>query len=315
MRTRNGHVALNKHRLRESRPRFSDGAPVRRVVALLRPGGSLERLQELPQNGDWSIEYADITNRLELRDLLGRVRPRVIMNLAGERHRASIELLETLFHGLAQVRGARLIHTSSAWVLPAGDRLDESVVLEPRSVHAEIKAQEDRLLPVLHEKTGVPWINLRLFNIFGKYEKTSRLLPYLVSSLVQGKVAELSSGDQVRDFNDVDDMARAYLLALQADESACGMVYHVGSGRGTKLRQFAMTVADVTGNAGLIRFGARETPDQDLPCLVADPARARQILQWSAPDDLEVRIRETAEWWLEGRQASTQAGPSDFSHR
>jgi dolichol-phosphate mannosyltransferase len=169
-----------------------------------------------------------------------------------ERYRVNIAPLETLFEGLVGVPGSRLIHTSSAWVLGAGDGLDESARLDPRSAHAENKAQVDRLLPILHEKTGVPWINLRLFNIFGKYEHPSRLLPYLVSRFTQGRVAKLSHGDQVRDFNDVEDIARAYLLALQADESACGTVYHIGSGRGTSVRDFAMKVADVTGNSGVV---------------------------------------------------------------
>jgi nucleoside-diphosphate-sugar epimerase len=158
------------------------------------------------------------------------------------------------------------------------------------------------LLPILQEKTGVDWVNLRLFNIFGEYENTSRVLPYLVSCLTQGRVAELSHGDQIRDFNDVKDIAQAYLLALQADESACNRVYHIGSGRGTSLRDFAMAVAEVTGNPHLIRFGAKQTWDQDLPCLVADPARAQRILHWTPAGALEARIRRTVEWWLERRK-------------
>jgi len=291
-------------------PKFSDGTPVKRLVALLRPGGSLERLQEIPGTGDWSIESADMTNRSEFRSLLGRVRPRAVLHLAldraaycdlpeAESSRVNIAPLETIFDGLVGVPGARVIHTGSAWILQAGERLDENTRIEARSVFTENKARVDRLLPTLHEKTGVNWINLRLFNIFGKYESASRLLPYLVLSLSRGKVAELSHGDQIRDFNDVEVIARAYWLALQADESACGNVYHVGSGRGMSVRDFAATVAEVTGNAGLIRFGVRKTPDQELHCLVADPTRTQRILHWSPAPDLELCIRRAAEWWIE----------------
>lgn len=303
-------VRLFVRSLSETQPNFSDGAPVKRVVALLRPGGSRERLQELPTVGSWSIEYADIASRSELQDVLRRIRPRAILHLAfdgvtyrdpqeAEGYLVNVAPLETLFESLAGVPGARLIHTSSAWVLQAGDRLDESARLELRSVYAKHKAQAERLLPILHEKTGVNWINLRLFNIFGKYENPSRLLPYLVSRLTQRKVAALSLGDQIRDFTDVDDIARVYLTALQADESACGTVYHIGSGCGTSLREFAMTVAEVTGNANLIRFGTSETRDEDMPCLVADPARAQRILGWSPPSDLEMCIQRAVRWWLE----------------
>ncbi len=311
-------VRLLVRSLSEARLQFPDGTPLEHVVAVLRPGGSRERLQELPPAGNWSIEYADLTNRAHLRDLFARVRPRAVLHLAvergiyrelpeAERYRLNIAPLEMLFEGLSGVPGARLIHTSSAWVLQAGERLDEGARLELRMPYAENKAAAERLLPLFQAKTGVQWINLRLFNIFGRYEHETRLLPYLVSRLAQRKVAKLSSGEMVRDFSDVEEIARAYLLALQAGEDACGKVYHIGSGRGTSIREFAMTVAEVTGNAHLIRFGATATPDQHIACQVADPTRAQRVLQWVPAGDLEARIHKTVRWWLE-RRSTASAG-------
>src|SRR2546426_408170 len=77
-------VRLFVKSLRATPAKFSDGTPVKRVVALLRPGGSLERLQELCEAEYWSIEYADIANPSELQDLLGRIRPRAILHLASQ---------------------------------------------------------------------------------------------------------------------------------------------------------------------------------------------------------------------------------------
>lgn len=296
---------------KDNLPKFADDTPVRHVVALLRPGGSTERLEELRDYGNWSVEHADLTTRRELLDLIKRIHPRAILHVAvdrriygdlseSEKNRLNITPLETLFDGLTGVPGARVIHTGSAWVLPTGDRLGEGVTPKPGSAYGDSKLLADRSLPLLQEKTGVNWINLRLFNIFGKYEGRSRLLPYLVSRLMLGKPAELSSGNLVRDFTDVDDIARAFVLALQADEIACGSVYHIGSGRGMSLREFSLTVASVTGNGGLIRFGARESRDEYLSSQVADPALAKRVLNWSAAEDLEARICRTAKWWLEG---------------
>jgi nucleoside-diphosphate-sugar epimerase len=312
-------VRLLVKSLRNASLRFWDGSPVKHVVALLRPGGSTERLEELPRSNDWSIEYADMADRKQLGGLLNRARPKAVLHVAAareifgdlteaERNQVNVTPLEILFEGLVGVPGARLIHTSSAWVLPAGERLDEGSELEPLSAYAENKAQLDKLLPILHKRTGVNWINLRLFNMFGKYENESRLLPYLVSRLTMSKVANLSSGDQIRDFSDVEDVARSYLLALQADESICGNVYHIGSGRGITLRDFSSAVADVTGNSHLIHYDTIETRDQYLPCQVADPTRAGRFLHWFPAGDLEDRIRETVRWWLRRWRAVTRSG-------
>lgn len=303
-------VRLFARSFEEAPPRFWDGAPVTRLVALLRPGGSLERLEELPRSPNWRVEHADMANPSDLRAVLERIRPRAILHVAqdkaaytdiseAERRRLFDAPLEVLFESLAGARAGRLIHTGSAWVLPGGGALSESAPSEARSPYAAAKLREDALLPVLQARTSVDWINLRLFNTFGKYEKRTRLLPYLVDRLSQGQGAALSHGRQVRDFSDVEDMARAYRLALEADTGACGRVYHIGSGTGMTMRGFAMTVAEVTGNANLIRFGASQTADQDLPSLVADPSLARRRLGWSPAKDTEARIRDAARWWME----------------
>ena len=301
-------VRLLVKSMHEVRPGPSGGIMADHVVALLSPRGSTERLEELPKTREWSIQYVDLTDRRALERVLGSVTPRAVVHAAldastyrdlpeAEQHRMNVAPLETLFEGLRGTPGARFVHTGSAWVLPSGDRLDETVKPEPRSPYALCKAKAEQCLPLLGDSTGVSWINLRLFNIFGRYEQPSRLLPYLVSKLTMGEEANLSHGNQIRDFTDVDDMASAYLLALGVDESACGRVYHIGSGRGMSARDFAMTVADFTGNARLIRFDAGVTADQDLPCLVADTALAQRVLGWSPTWDLNSRIRRTVEWW------------------
>lgn len=284
---------------------FADGVPVRNVVGIVRPGGRLERLGDV-HGSSCSIERADLADRPATQALLRRVRPRAVIHVALDAavHRAmtgqavTLGPLETLVAGLSGVPGARFIHTGSAWVLAAGQCLDEGAVLRPRSPYALHKAGEDHALPELAGNSGVTWVNLRLFNIFGRYEPARRLLPYLVDCLVSGWVAELSHGRQLRDFTDVDAIATAYLLALRAPDDACDAVYHIGSGRGTSVRDFARIVASITGNGHLVRYCGQETRDEDLPCLVADPARARERLGWTTDVNLDESIGRAVEWWV-----------------
>jgi dolichol-phosphate mannosyltransferase len=267
----------------------------------------------------WSIEFADLTDRAVILDLLRRVRPRAILHVAvdqrihesvdvAEQDRLNTKPLEMLFTGLAEVGGDRFIHTSSAWVLPSGERLNESTRLEPRTPYAVTKARADEFLPLLAERTGIPWINLRLFNIFGRYEPEHRLLPSIVERLSRGCVASVSSGEQIRDFTDVEDIARAYVLALQASQAMCGSTYHIGSGRGVSIREFALTVGACVGERSLIRFGEASTRDQDIACQTADSNHARKLLGWAPSYILEESIERTVHWWLNrwGRQPHRQ---------
>ena len=285
--------------------RFWDGNPVEHVVALLRPGGSEQRLEELPRDGTWSIAHVDVAERLSFRAVLEDARPRAVVHAAldatiynEDDERLVRDPLETLLQALGRVAGSRLLQVGSAWVLASGDRLDESAPLAPLTPYARNKAREDSLLPVLAAEAGVAWLNLRLFNLFGRNEKQGRLLPKLVSSLARGESVELTHSEQIRDFNDVDVAARVFADGLAAPEAACGAVYHVGSGRGTTVREFALAVAEVVGGADLIRLGASDTGDQDLASLVADPTRAVRALGWRPDLDLEGRVREAVDWWL-----------------
>jgi len=303
-------VRLLVNRLETTSPKFWDGTRMSHVVALLRPGGSLERLEELKDSQFWSKEYSDVTNGRALEQIVSDWRPRAIIHCALDR-RAYRELTETerkhiidaplrsLLTGLAESGEGRFIQTGSARVLRAGEDLDESSEIAPSSVYGIHKSREDRLLCDLGKTSVIEWINLRLFYLFGKYERLSRLLPYLVSCHQQGKVARLSNGKQIRDFSNVDDVALAYLLALQAPESACGQVYHIGSGRGISIRRIAEIVTNMTGTTDLIEFDAHSTEDESEPCIVSNPGLAQRILGWQGSNSTESEIRDMTKWWLD----------------
>jgi nucleoside-diphosphate-sugar epimerase len=304
-------------------PSFSNGSPVGHVVAVLSPTGSSWRLDELPA-GAWSVERVDLSERGTLRELLDRTKPRAIVH-AALAQTAFHEIQEndddpliagpirTLIQGLSRkgardARGAtRFIYAGSAWVLRSGDRLAESAPLDPRSAYARNKARADEMIPRLARSEGVSWINLRLFNTFGRYEHPSRLVPTLVAKLASGAVAELTHGEQVRDFNEVDTMADAFAAALAAPDAAGDALYHIGSGRGTTVRDFALQVAEYVGRPDLVRFGALGTRDDDMPCLVADPSLARARLGWEPDLDLEGRVRSAVEWWRDRLKAEIGA--------
>ena len=292
--------------------RFADGSPVRRVTAVLRPTGSDERLRELRPSDAWSIVRADLADAVALRAVVARAAPRAIVHAAlPDGGRDPLSTLNVLVRALAGVRGGRVIHTGSAWVLAPGDRLAEDAPVEPRSAYARAKLREDEALPALADAAGVEWLNLRLFNVFGRYERPARLVPYVVTQLLRGEPAALSHGGQVRDFTDVDAAATAYLHGLEAPASACGRVYHIGSGRGTTARELACAVAELLDGAHLLRFDAAQTADEELPRLVAHPGRARELLGWSPPAQLWDAVEEVVAWWLDrlGEASSQDAVP------
>ncbi len=291
---------------------FSDEAPVEHVVAAIRPGGTLTRLEELDGEAGWSIERTDVFDPDDLARLLAAVRPRAVINAALDHDsyttvdegRFAEQPLRTIVKWLRGVPGSRYLHAGSAWVLAGGDHLDENAPVAPASPYGENKARADALLA---EVTDVSWINLRLFNMFGRYEDSGRLLPTLVDRLASGAPVELTHGRQVRDFNDVDTVARAFVAALAAPASADRRVYHIGSGRGTRVRDLAALVASFVSHDSELHFGSVPTEDETLQSLVANPQLARNVLGWEPDHDLAACVRNAVEWRLERIQTEVPA--------
>lgn len=294
-------------------PRFWDGQAVEEVVAMLRPGGSSARLDELETSHSWSIAYANLTDQMGLAELLNQIRPRAILHLGMDplAHGALTEAqqiecidapLKTLFLALKDTPDARIVTTGSAAVLQPGEGLDEDTPIELNPAYlryATHKIREETLLSKYGDMTGVAWMHLRLFYTFGRYESRMRLLPYITGQLLRRETVDLSSGTQVRDFTDVDDVASAYIKAIGASNQNCKMIYHIGSGQGISIRAFAQAVTDVVGHAELLRFGAMISDDQNQDYIVADASRARRNLGWSASRDTTEKIRQAARWWVQ----------------
>jgi UDP-glucose 4-epimerase len=284
------------------------GMTVRRVLGLLRPGEDRWRLSDLQPTDVWSVHEIDLGEPDAVASFLRSHRPVAIIHAAldgavfntssrSEAERLICGPTATLIRELAATGGARFIQTSTVWVLPAGASLDEESPLAPASPYAWAKAREEELVRDLAATLAIEWITLRLFNIVGRYERPDRLIPYLVSRLQAGEVAELSRANNVRDFTDVDVIATAFVRALEAPSEATGALYHIGTGRGISVGRVAEIVADRVGSPRLLRFG-RQTPDAAVDTQVANITRARTRLGWTPAGDIETWVRNAADWWL-----------------
>jgi UDP-glucose 4-epimerase len=107
-------------------------------------------------------------------------------------------------------------------------------------------------------------------------------------------------GTCIRDYIHVDDLAEAHLRALDRLEPQQGLCLNLGTGRGFSVREIVDSCRRVTGREIPLENGPRRPGDP--PELVADPALAREVLDWKARYvDLD-RIVETAWRWHSARE-------------
>jgi UDP-glucose 4-epimerase len=100
---------------------------------------------------------------------------------------------------------------------------------------------------------------LRPFHVFGEGEPANRLWPSLRAAAREGQDLPITFGEQVRDFVEVEQVARRFLEASQPDRApALGepLIENVGSGRPQTIREFAEFWWKQWGAQGRLRPGA-----------------------------------------------------------
>jgi len=178
------------------------------------------------------------------------------------------------------------------------------------SIYALNKYAQERATLIFGEAYRVDAVALRLFNVFGPGQALSNpytgVLANFASRLLNGERPLIfEDGRQRRDFVHVDDVARAFRLALETREAA-GEVFNVGAGRSYSIAEIARLIAramnldiepDIIGKA---RAG-------DIRNCFADISRARTVLGFAPGRELEPALGELAQWVRQAR-AEDRAG-------
>ncbi|CAN5232189.1 SDR family NAD(P)-dependent oxidoreductase [soil metagenome] len=179
---------------------------------------------------------------------------------------------------------------------------DEAKPLEPASIYALTKADQEKMVLQIGDAYGIPSVALRFFNIYGPRQSLSN--PYtgvaaiFSSRLLNGQPPLIfEDGEQRRDFVSVHDVVSALLLAGE-EGGAVGEALNVGSGSAVSVREVAETLAEVLGAAlqpevtGRYRVG-------DIRNCFADITRARERIGYAPRVSFPAGMAELVEWLQE----------------
>lgn len=116
--------------------------------------------------------------------------------------------------------------------------INESTPLNPDTPYAVSKVAQDLLGKQFFLHFGLKIIRVRPFNHTGPGQSTEFVIPAFakqIAQIEQSGIGEIKVGNlnTYRDFTDVRDMVKAYLLALE--KCKFGDVYNIGSGKSYKI--------------------------------------------------------------------------------
>jgi nucleoside-diphosphate-sugar epimerase len=158
-------------------------------------------------------------------------------------------------------------------------------------------ASKDALRRVLVGYSEVAPLSLawgRIFFLYGPGEKRGRLVSDAICALLSGAAFPTSHGLQRRDFMHVCDVASAFATLLDSDVN--GPV-NIGSGDAVTVRSVLELIAQETGNANCIEFGARPLSEKESSIVEADVTRLSHEVDYKPKYTLREGLAETVAWW------------------
>jgi UDP-glucose 4-epimerase len=200
----------------------------------------------------------------------------------------------------------RVVAASTAAVYGLADCFPTPETQHPynnRTWYGASKVMLEGLLRSFNDMHGLPYVALRYFNVYGPrmdiHGKYTEVLIRWMERLEDGQ-RPLIHGDglQTMDWVYVDDVARANVMALQADVS--DEVFNVASGVETSLNELVHLLGQVMERPLEPEYGPERKVN--MPRRLASMTKAEKLLGFRASVDLEDGLGRLVAWWRAERE-------------
>lgn len=304
--------------------------------------GNLETLASLAGDTRHEFVQGDIGDAALVAALLGKYRPRAVVNFAAESHvdrsiGAPMEFIQTNIVGTFQLLEAvkaywqtlaaaekstfRFLHVSTDEVYGSLEKNDSAFVetnrYEPNSPYSASKAASDHLVRAYHHTYGLPVLTTNCSNNYGPFHFPEKLIPLVIVNALAGKPLPVyGDGQQIRDWLYVKDHCSAIRAVLV--NGRVGEVYNVGGWNEKTNFSIVTTIcslldelqprADGKGFAVQIKY-VDDRPGHDRRYAI-DAQKIHAELGWRPEESFETGIRKTVQWYLAHPQwvANVQSG-------
>ena len=216
---------------------------------------------------------------------------------------SNISLTKDLILNLERVACKNIIFTSSGFEY--GDKgkikLKEDMELNPFSLYGATKVSAFLIGKKLCESLGINYINLKLFNIFGEYEGSNRLIPQIINNYLEGKELNFTAGNQVRDYLYIKDIIEVYEMILE-ENIYNNETYNVCSSEEVTIKEFITKVADIIGiNKDTLNFGIIPSRKEEALYIVGDNSKLKRDFNWKRKYSYEFGIKNMYDFFQKGK--------------
>jgi nucleoside-diphosphate-sugar epimerase len=253
----------------------------------------------------------DILNKVDVRNVIVKHNPAMIIHLAGGPTRVSEginyrECFDINLKGSLNVIDAafnvsnleKFIFLGSCEEYgPIDVPFNECAREMPTTAYGMAKLSVTHLLQALAKTQKFPSVILRPSVVYGPGQKRSMFLYGLIDHLLKGQLFDMSLGDQTRDFVYIEDLLNAIMLAMLASNIG-GEIINISSYVPIFIKDLAQKVAEQIDNGArsLINYGAKDYRLGEPMNYYANNSKSKAMLDWTPQIDLTQGVGRTIEW-------------------
>ena len=180
-------------------------------------------------------------------------------------------------------------------------RLSEEAPLRPITPYGVSKVTQDLMALQYFLSRELPAVRVRPFNHAGPRQSSDFALASFAQQIArieldkQPPTLKVGNLEARRDFTDVRDIARAYLLAVEKGKP--GEVYNIGSGSAPRLRELLAILLKMTRAKVALEVDATRKRTAEADVYVCNARRFQRLSGWRPRISLERMLRDTLEYW------------------
>jgi nucleoside-diphosphate-sugar epimerase len=260
----------------------------------------------IPGEEQVSWHQADLLDRNDVEQLFDTVSPTHLLHLAWDVTPGSyLESIQNynwlvsslhLLNEFAESGGTRAIcaGTCFEYDLRYGYCTENLTPTVPSTYYGSCKLHLEAIAEKVADKKGFDFAWGRIFHPFGPYEYPTRLVPSVILSLLGGKTAQCTHGNQIRDFLHVADVADAFVTLLDSEVNG---IVNIGSGEPVSIKELVTQIGKHLGKEDDIQLGALPARENEPLFIIPNTSRLHKEVGWCQKYSLEEGIRDTISWW------------------
>ncbi|MFC4403914.1 dTDP-glucose 4,6-dehydratase [Gracilibacillus xinjiangensis] len=174
--------------------------------------------------------------------------------------------------------------------------ISEENAVKPASPYAGAKLAAENMVLSYYYAYDLPVAVIRPFNTYGPFQKTGGeggVVAIFIKNKLAGKDLSIyGDGTQTRDLLYVEDCAR-FVVETGYSDSANGEVINAGLGKDVSINELAKMIVQ---DESRMKHVEHIHPQSEIPKLLCNYSKAKQLLDWEPTYSLEAGIRETEKW-------------------